>query len=366
MIERLYVHNFRCLENLALDLTERPSVLVIGKNGSGKSALRQALGVFQKICRGPNRVREWIEGSDFTQHRKHIPMRFEVELTLTAKRFKYAISFEMPENFREARVAEESCLVDGNAIFSRQHSQVTLSGGATFGLDWHVAALPVIKERQGESALQQLKSFLASMILIAPIPALMSGFAEEESSELQEDAANFAAWLNALLSRYPAAYGVLFAYLKTVLPDLESFENVPRGESGKQLLVNFEKEEGGRGLSLEFKKLSDGEKCFFLSALIVAANKVGGPVFCMWDEPDNHLSLPEISHFITQLRKLPQQRGQFIATSHHPETIRRFSDDSTLVFTRQSHLEPTVVRPLADFSYSGDLIEALVRDEVAG
>src|SRR5262249_33970876 len=119
-------------------------------------------------------------------------------------------------------------------------------------------------------------------------------------------------------------------------------------------------------LVLEFKKLSDGEKCYFLSALIVATNQVAGPVFCMWDEPDNHLSLPEIGHFITQMRRLANRRGQFIATSHHPETIRRFSDDSTSGFSGKSHREPTGVRPRADLSYSGDLIEALVRDEVIG
>ena len=34
MIERLYVHNFRCLENFTLDLVGRSSALVIGKNGA--------------------------------------------------------------------------------------------------------------------------------------------------------------------------------------------------------------------------------------------------------------------------------------------------------------------------------------------
>jgi predicted ATPase len=204
------------------------------------------------------------------------------------------------------------------------------------------------------------------MILIAPIPAKMSGFAEEESVELQEDVENFSAWLNALTSEYPAAYGHIISYLQAVIPDLDSFVRAPRGEKGKQLRVTFVKEKGGDVLTLDFEKLSDGEKCFFLSALIAAANKVSGPVFCMWDEPDNHLSLSEVSHFILHLRKLTNQNGQVIVVSHHPTAIRRFADENTLVFTRKSHLEPTVVQPLADFHYSGDLVEALARDEVIG
>ena len=58
--------------------------------------------------------------------------------------------------------------------------------------------------------------------------------------------------------------------------------------------------------------------------------------------------------------------GQFVATSHHPETIRKFSDETTIVLTRKSHLEPTVIGPLADFEYSGDLTDALIRDEIIG
>ena len=99
MIERLYVHNFRCLENFTLDLAGRSSALVIGKNGAGKSTVLQCLKLFQSICRGSNRVGNLISASDFTQHRTDHPMRFEVELTLANKRFKYAVSFEWPAEF---------------------------------------------------------------------------------------------------------------------------------------------------------------------------------------------------------------------------------------------------------------------------
>jgi hypothetical protein len=98
--------------------------------------------------------------------------------------------------------------------------------------------------------------------------------------EPQHDASNFSSWPNAFLSRYPAAYNDVFSYLRAVIPDLASFENVPRGEKGKQLLVKFEQVGSDRVLSIDFKQLSDGEKCFFLSALIVASNKVNGPLGC--------------------------------------------------------------------------------------
>ncbi len=366
MIERLYVHNFRCLENFTLDIAGQPSALLIGKNGAGKSTVLRCLALFQSICRGSGRVRNLISASDFTHHRTDHPMRFEVELTLSDKRFKYAVSFEWPANFLEARILDESLSVDGQPIFTRHHSQIQLSGGPSFRLDWHVFALPVINEQPGERAIQDLKTFFATMILLAPIPANMTGFSEEPSLELQNDAANLASSLRALLGQKPAAYNVFDSYVKTVIPDFSSIENVERGESGTQLIVKFEQQNPQRSLSVEFKVLSDGEKCFFLSAYIIASNTAGSPVFCMWDEPDSHLSLSEVGQFITGLRKMTNRRGKFIATTHHPETVRKFSDETTFVLERKSHLDPTVVKRLADFTYRGDLINALIRDEITG
>ena len=97
---------------------------------------------------------------------------------------------------------------------------------------------------------------------------------------------------------------------------------------------------------------------------MLAANDAYGPVLCFWDEPDNYLALPEVGHFVFALRKAFQSGGQFIATSHNPEAIRRFSEENTLVLFRKNHLEPTIVRPLNQLQVSGDLVGALIRGDV--
>lgn len=140
MIERVYIHNFRCFENFTLDLVGRPSALVIGRNGAGKSTLLHCLGLFQAICRGFNRVRNLISIADFAQHRSDRPMRFEIDLVLYGRRFKYALSFEWPPTFREARVLEESLSVEGGVIFTRDQARIQLASGPSFGLDWHTVA----------------------------------------------------------------------------------------------------------------------------------------------------------------------------------------------------------------------------------
>ena len=371
MIERLYVNNFRCLENFTLDFAGQRSAVLIGKNGAGKSTVRHALQVIQSICRGPNRVKDVIRAKDFARFDKNRPMRFEVDAILGQRRFKYAISFEWPADFYEARIIEETLSKDGVTVFSRHQAQVQLAVSAAFGLDWHVFALPVINERPPERSIQDVKEFFANMILLAPIPQMIEGFSEEPATELDRNALNYASCLRAMLQKKPKAYSEFDSFVRSVLPDFSSIENVDRGkEGGSQLIVTFEQPQPHQTLSLDFDVLSDGEKCFLVSAYIAAVNAVRTPsdlpVVCMWDEPDNHLSLSEVGHFITSMRKMAGRGGQFIATSHHPETIRKFSDDNTFVLSRKSHLEPTVVNLLKSYSYKGDLIHALVRDEIIG
>jgi len=67
---------------------------------------------------------------------------------------------------------------------------------------------------------------------------------------------------------------------------------------------------------------------------------------------------------IVALRKSFKQSGQIFVTSHNPETIRKFPDESTLYLDRRSHLEPTTARWLGDLRYNGDLVESLKRGDV--
>jgi predicted ATPase len=117
-------------------------------------------------------------------------------------------------------------------------------------------------------------------------------------------------------------------------------------------------------VDVPFGDLSDGEKCFMICALVLAASNAYEQLFCFWDEPDSHLAPSEVGHFVLALRKAFQSSGQFIMTSHNSEAIRRFSDENTLVLHRRSHVEPTFVRPLSEMRINGDLVGALIRGDV--
>ena len=115
---------------------------------------------------------------------------------------------------------------------------------------------------------------------------------------------------------------------------------------------------------MPFEDLSDGEKCFMICAVALAANEAYGPLLCFWDEPDNYLALDEVGHFVMALRQGFQSGGQFIATSHNPEAISSFSEENTLVLHRRSHQEPTIVRKRSELQTNGDFVGAWTRGDV--
>lgn len=364
MLQRLYVHNFRCLENFEFNLGPVSSALLIGKNGSGKSTLGKVLKLFQTIGRGTNRVGHLIKASDFTLGRTNIPIRLEIEATLFGRTYKYALAFDLPERFRELRVLEEKLTLDDEVIYSRESAHVVLKrqgGGqaeAKFNIDWHLIALPVIQDPSNTDALSSFREWLANMILLSPIPRLMSGDASNETLEPMDDGSNFADWLSGVLSQFPAAYSKISEHLKDIMPDLADFRFERSGKESKSLLVRFKSEKFAH--EFDFDSLSDGEKCFFLCAVVLAANDCYGPVFAFWDEPDNYLALSEVSHFVMALRQGFNSAGQIIMTSHNEEAVRRFSNDNTWVLGRRSHLEPTLIRLLENLPPPPDLIQSMI------
>ena len=198
MIERLYIHNFRCLENFEFKPGDASSALLIGKNGSGKSTLVQALKVFQAIGRGSNRVGQLLKASDFTLGRTEVPMRLELEVRLGGRAFKYTLALDLPERFKELRVLEEALAVDGEPLYTRELAQVALQRQnasqpeARFNIDWHLVALPVIQDPSTTNALGVFREWLARMVLLAPMPRLMQGETVCETLEPQESAGNLA------------------------------------------------------------------------------------------------------------------------------------------------------------------------------
>jgi energy-coupling factor transporter ATP-binding protein EcfA2 len=367
VVRRLYIHNFHCLENFELPIARQSSVLLIGKNGSGKTSVALALRILQQIARGTNRVGDLVEPKDMAGGRTDVPMRFEIEVELSDGVYQYGIAFDFPRGFKELRVLEEKLTASGRPVYARQLAQVHLARAgdereAEFRIDWHLVALPIIQQQSPHDPLTVFKQWLARMLILRPTPSLIQGESKEETLQPNLQVTNFAAWLAGVLAHAPSAYTKIDQYLKQVMPDLKDIRNPVVGKDSRNLEVHFSNEQ--TSLRVAFEDLSDGEKCFMICALVLAANETYGPLLCFWDEPDNYLAISEVGHFVLALRKAFQSGGQLIATSQNSEAIRSFSDENTFILHRRSHLEPAILRPLSEITVNGDLVGALVRGDV--
>ncbi len=373
MIERLYVHNFRCLENFELVLGSRPSTLLIGRNGAGKSTVAFALEILQRIGRGTTRVDDLVKPKDLTRGRAAVPMRFEVEARLDAKAYKYTVAFDFPSGFKELRVFHEQLLVDGATVFSRELAEVRLmrAGRAqevSFRIDWNNVALPIVQSPGSatDDPISVFRQSLATMLILRPIPSRARGDSELGTTQPDAEVENLGEWFTGLFAHVPEAYEGMSDFLKDIMPDLQGVRNISVGGNHKRLTAQFKVKDSS--LSIPFEELSDGEKCFVICALVVAANEASTPSLCFWDEPDNFVGTSEIGNMILALRQSFRTRGQLIVTSHNTEAVSRFSEENTLVLYRNSHLEPAIVRSVEEIrssgGFTGSFIAALVRGDV--
>lgn len=365
MIQRLFISHYRLFENFEFNLKDRPTVLLIGKNGVGKSSLGKALRILQSIGRGSNRLKTLVGEEDYGWADTSRPIRMEIAVRIGGRLFEYALAVELPEKFHESRVLEESLTIEGKNVYSRDHAEVTLANATgPFMVDWHLVALPVVQVRGADNPIAIFKDWLAKMVIISPAPSLMNGVSDEDSLEPSYDCSNFASWFGGVLREFPASYSTVEKYLRDVLPDFQDFQNKPISDVATRLLVRFSGE-NGHPLRLDFRNLSDGEKCFFVCSMVLASNDFYGPIFCLWDEPDNYLSLSEVGHMTMALRRSFEKSGQLIVASHNPEAIRKFTDENTLCLDRDSHRESPTARWLSDIGYKGDLVESLVLGDLA-
>jgi hypothetical protein len=211
VIRRLYINNFRCLQNFDLPISGKPSALLIGKNGAGKTTIGFALEILQKIGRGTNRVGELVKPKDFTRGTSDVPMRFEIEVELKSKVYGYSVAFELPDDFKELRVFEEKLEVDGKPVYTREIAQVHLAREgqekeASFRVDWHLVALPVIQEKSTKDPLSILKRWLAGMLILQPIPSLIRGESDHEIEWPTRQLHDLGGWFTSILANTPAAY----------------------------------------------------------------------------------------------------------------------------------------------------------------
>lgn len=365
MLNKLYVHNYRCLQNFELDLSGISSALLIGRNGAGKSTVFATFEILQRIGRGETKVSDLLAKDDFAFHDATKPMLFEIGATLEGHLYSYRIEIDLPPSFHSLKVQKESLSIDGKSIFEREGGKTQLHGKAEFTLDWHHVGLPLISTRNSADPIEVFRTWLGTIIYLDPVPPLVASSSKAESPHLQKHLTNLVDWIRYNLALQPAFYSKMERYLRQWMPDFETFRLEATGKDERELIFSFKDQ---KSIELNLSRLADGEKIYVLTALLLAIITSGRPVLCLWDEVDQFIALPELSHFITACRKefgASNAQAQLILTTHNPRVMYEFSGHNSFVLTRASHLQTTRLERLQDTNFlSADPVQAYENGEL--
>lgn len=378
MLKRLYVHNFRCLQNFELKPGDESSVLLIGKNGTGKSSVLKALDILRKLASGNFYASALVTKDDFTlwNAADNDKMTFSMEVGLddNAPLYGFSITMDYMEKEEKMRVLEERFSIDGKTVYACEKGLVsdfhpTRNKDERVVLGWQTMALPVIADIDSPQRehIRRFRDWLTRILLLAPIPQMMGAESTKgDRAMLSPSCSNFASFLTMLLAENFGAYPLMKDFIQPLISGFEDMRNEDASTRTRILKILFTGKTPP--FEVDFDKLSCGEKCLFLCASVLAALEYQKHLFVFWDEPDNYLALSEIQGFILSLRATflnNKNRGQIWMTSHNAETIQCFPRESIYYLTRTNHCEPVAAHPLESlYDGKGSLIVKLLHDDL--
>lgn len=360
MLKRLYIHNYKAFQNFELKFDDFGSSLFLGKNGAGKSSLVEVFKIFQKIGEGTTaQIGELIKKDSFNIIQPNQPMQLELDVTCNEKLISYQLIIDFPKDFYNPRIIDERLLVDNICILERNlgdvhYNDLTQKEIADFFLDWHMLALPIFNPKKQEfEFVQNFKYWLKNIVTLSPIPAVMTKPNEQDQNNKPKFFAdNLNAWMIHLFSQKPKSYQYIDEYLKPVFPNLEEISI-----EDKELKFIFRID--CQQVSLQLSQLSYGERIFVLWSAILASAKLDQISLCVWDEPENYISLLEIQHYFNALKQAFNNKAQFIATTHNPESMRAFSSEDILILRKENHFQPIRSQSLSALSIENDIVDMI-------
>ncbi|HFU75355.1 MAG TPA: hypothetical protein ENK66_03830 [Arcobacter sp.] len=366
MLKKLYVHNFKCLQKFEFDLNDLQSAFLLGKNGSGKTTIFEAIEIFQKIGQGVTSLDDLFDETSFHFNNINLPIELKLDVHINRKKYIYKLVIDFPKNFVIPRVKNEELRCDDKLILAREGGKTRIKEASNFSLDWHHIGLPLISVNSKKDSLEIFRKWLKNIIIISPFPRHFHDLSKKESSILSREGENLIDWLRYLLSSNPSLYSVMYNFLKKRMPDLEVFKFENLGRDDRRLIFEFRN--NNKSNILDFAQLSDGEKIICLGAAILAGQRNNENLLCLWDEPDNFISLTEVKHFTMEFRRTFEKAltsPQLIICSHNERVINSFSNHNIFVLKKRSHLLSTEIILLENIDYiSGTLIDAYEHDEL--
>ena len=346
MITRLYVDNFRCLSNFEVKFA--PLTILLGANGSGKSACLGLLAGLRDLILGKTNVAILCPEESRTRWDKRIEQAFELGVRLDEGDFLYrlvVIHLPHPNPRRQSifvHIQEETLSVDGKQLYRATMDDVRVYNdrgeeSAPLLPDWQISGISRIHERFDNLKLIAFREFMGKVPIIALNPyAVNPATREKEPVELPAvDCGNFADFIsNLIVSDAQVMRPVEEALRNGPLPDFLAFEAQLSGDV-RVVYCLFSKQ-GSSALRFRLDELSSGQiATVILQTVATFVEKHEGAL--VLDEPGNFLAISEMEPFLARLQELAlEQNRQVIISTHHPVAIDFLAAGHGLWFERDA------------------------------
>ena len=333
MLTRVFIDNFRCFVNFEWKPGSRQ--LILGRNGSGKSSLLDALFCVRQFAFHGGFIDDLYSSRQLTRWLRQSPQTFEIEAQLEHGTYVYRLVIK-PDQAPEPqpRVVWEGVQLDGRSIFEFAAGSVSLYSDSferkvTYPFDTARSALATITSMGDNQKLTAFKLWFAESQFFRINPFAMGPRAVGERYEPSLDLSNFAEWYRHRVQKFPRENEAFHHSVRSVLDGFTFLKFKTVGENVSALAAEFASEE------FRFNELSDGQRCLICLYAILHFVVAKGSTILI-DEPENFVSLREIQPWLTAISDaVDEGNGQVLLISHHPEVLDQWAPDFGVQFIRE-------------------------------
>lgn len=341
MLKRLFVDNYKSLVNF--ELKPGSLALLLGRNGSGKTAVAEILSAVRCLVAEQAAVTKAFSSATLTRWNKLRRQTIEMEVEGFHGRFRYELWLDHDQEHGRIWIHAEQLSFDNRKLYRSEEGRARLyrdnyTEGPPLFVGTARSGLAILEPTDENKKLQWFANWLRRLMVVSPDVRRVTSFSESEAPWPNEDVSNFASWYRHLTQEAPSVTSKISDSLTESLDGFKEFQLPRITESTRKLRVVLRV--GGRDGStfpFDFDELSEGQRQIaVLYTLLHSAASQPEPLTLFVDEPDNYVALSEIQPWLSAALDLTREnRCQCVLISHHPEAINYLAPESGIVFSRQ-------------------------------
>jgi energy-coupling factor transporter ATP-binding protein EcfA2 len=343
MLTRLYVDNFRTFQNF--EWSPGPVALLIGRNGTGKTALFEVLHLVRGLVCEELQLPAVLPPTTCTRWDLRNQQRFELDVAGADGVFKYRLSVQQNRDHGENRIINETLHYGDIPLFAFTDGQIQLykdsgQSGPSFAGNWRRSGLGTVVPGASNTLLTWFKRWLDGLVVLRPNPAIIDGRAEREDRSLEPHCGNFASWYRTMWQERPHDVNQALAALSSVLDGFTGLSiRVDERRIGWLRATFVDPSDPNRrkkDVALDFDELSDGQRALIV-LYVVLHTQIEPDRAVLLDEPDNYTSLDEIQPFLMEAlcRVQDRPRAQLFVISHNSQYIDQLAPNDGFIISRE-------------------------------